>query len=143
MLAGLPRHHGLATIDYRITDPYLDPPDLDDRCYSEQSIRLPDSFWCYDPLAGQPAVNALPAAEKGYISFGCLNNFCKVNPLVLKIWARVLKAVDRSRLIILAGEGTHRQHTLDLLAEEGVAADRVTFVANQPRERVLGVLPRH
>ncbi len=46
---------GISTIDYRITDPHLDPPDLDDRCYSEQSIRLPDSFWCYDPLAGQPA----------------------------------------------------------------------------------------
>ncbi len=40
-------------------------------------------------------------------------------------------------MIILAGEGTYRQHTLDLLAEEGVAADRVTFVANQPREQYL------
>ena len=71
---------GLSTIDYRLTDPYLDPPGLDDRCYSEESIRLPDSFWCYDPLDSEPAVNALPAAEKGYVSFGCLNNFCKVNP---------------------------------------------------------------
>ena len=98
---------------------------------------MPDSFWCYDPLDSEPAVNALPAAEKGYISFGCLNNFCKVNPLVLKIWAQVLKAVDRSRLTLLAGEGSHRQHTLDLLAEEGVARDRVTFVANQPRPQYL------
>ena len=98
---------------------------------------MPDSFWCYDPLDSEPAVNALPAAEKGYISFGCLNNFCKVNPLVLKLWAQVLKAVDRSRLMLLAGEGTHRQHTLDLLAEEGVAGDRVTFVANQPRPQYL------
>ena len=86
---------GLSAIDYRLTDPYLDPPGLDDRCYSEESIRLPDCFWCYDPLDSEPAVNALPAAEKGYVSFGCLNNFCKVNPAVLKLWARVLKAVDR------------------------------------------------
>ena len=98
---------------------------------------MPDSFWCYDPLDSEPAVNALPAAEKGYITFGCLNNFCKVNPLVLKLWAQVLKAVDRSRLTILAGEGTHRQHTLDLLAEEGVGRDRVTFVAHQPRPQYL------
>jgi predicted O-linked N-acetylglucosamine transferase (SPINDLY family) len=135
--AGYPGTTGLSTIDYRLTDPYLDPPELYDHDYSEESIRLPDSFWCYDPLQSEPAVNALPAREKGYISFGCLNNFCKVNTPVLKIWARVLKAVDRSRLMILAGEGTHRQHTLDLLVEEGVARDRVTFVARRPRAQYL------
>ena len=79
---------GLTAIDYRITDPWLDPPGLFDDCYSEESIRLPDSFWCYDPLERQSAVNALPAKENGFITFGCLNNFCKVNSQVLKLWAR-------------------------------------------------------
>ena len=55
----------------------------------------------------------------------------------MEIWARVVKAIDRSRLVILAGEGTHRQHALDLLAEEGVGCDRVTFVAHQPRQQYL------
>ena len=128
---------GIAAVDYRITDPYLDPPGPRVDCYAEESVRLPDCFWCYDPLDGEPPVNALPAAEKGYVSFGCLNNFCKVNPSVLKIWARVLRAVDRSRLTILAGEGTHRRRTLDLLAEEGVGRERVTFVAHQPRPQYL------
>jgi predicted O-linked N-acetylglucosamine transferase (SPINDLY family) len=128
---------GLAAIDYRLTDPHLDPPGREDSYYSEQSIRLPDCFWCYDPLDAEPAVNALPAAEKGYVSFACLNNFCKVNPPVLALWARVLQAVDRSRLTILAGEGAHRDHALDLLAAEGVAPDRVTFVAKQPRQQYL------
>jgi protein O-GlcNAc transferase len=124
-------------MDYRLTDPYLDPPGLFDRYYTEESIRLPHSFWCYDPLDGAPAVNALPAAEHGQVVFGCLNNFCKVNPLVLQLWARVLRAVDCSRLTLLTGEGRHRQHTLDLLAAEGVARDRVTFVANRPRPEYL------
>ena len=135
--AGYPGTTGLSTIDYRLTDPYLDPPDLCDRYYAEQSIRLPDCFWCYDPLDSDAAVNGLPAAEKGYVTFGCLNNFCKVNPPILKIWAQILKAVDRSRLTLLAGEGTHRQCALDLLAEAGVAGDRVTFVAHQPRPQYL------
>jgi predicted O-linked N-acetylglucosamine transferase (SPINDLY family) len=52
-----PGTSGLSVIDYCITDPYLDPPGLDDRCYSEESVRLPDSFWCYDPRDGEPAVN--------------------------------------------------------------------------------------
>jgi predicted O-linked N-acetylglucosamine transferase (SPINDLY family) len=93
---------GLSAMDYRITDPYLDPPGLDDRWYSEESIRLPDCFWCYDPLATWPPVNALPALSSGRITFGSLNNFCKVNDGVLEAWGRILKAVDRSRLIMLA-----------------------------------------
>ena len=128
---------GLTAIDYRITDPWLDPPGLFDDCYSEESIRLPDSFWCYDPLERQSAVNALPAKENGFITFGCLNNFCKVNSQVLKLWAQVLKAVNGSRLTILAPEGAHRQQTLDLLAAEGVVPQRVRFLARRPRPQYL------
>ena len=44
---------GLTTIDYRLTDPYLDPPGVNDHYYSEESVWLPDTFWCYDPLASR------------------------------------------------------------------------------------------
>ena len=88
---GYPGTTGLSTMDYRLTDPYLDPPGENDSCYSEQSIRLPDTFWCYDPLTDQPLVNDLPALANGFITFGCLNNFCKVNDGVLMLWAKVLR----------------------------------------------------
>ena len=94
-------------------------------------------FWCYDPLDRNPAVNALPAAGNGYVTFGCLNNFCKINPGVLRLWAGVLRAVDRSRLTILAAEGSHRRQVLDLLAEEGVDRQRVAFVGHRPRPLYL------
>jgi predicted O-linked N-acetylglucosamine transferase (SPINDLY family) len=78
---------GLATMDYRLTDSYIDPPGIDEGCYSEQSVRLPDSFWCYDPLWSDMALTAPPALKNGSITFGSLNNFCKVNVLVLRLWA--------------------------------------------------------
>ena len=90
---------------------------------------MPDTFWCYDPLTREPAVNSLPAREKGYLTFGCLNNFCKVNAAVLKLWAQVLRAVQHSRIVILAPEGSSRQRTLALLAQEGIVPERVFFVA--------------
>ena len=37
-------------MDYRLSDPRLDPDGFDAH-YSERTLRLPDSFWCYDPLA--------------------------------------------------------------------------------------------
>src|SRR3954447_21778782 len=45
---------GLTAIDYRLTDPWLEAPETWEasapRCYSEESLCLPDTFWCYDPL---------------------------------------------------------------------------------------------
>ena len=133
---------GLSTVDYRLTDPYIDPPGLHDHDYSEESIRLPDAFWCYDPLASEPAVGALPALGNGYITFGCLNNFCKVNDSVLKLWAHVLEAVDGSRLVLLAPQGSPRRRTLDLLERNGVDRDRVTFMAREPRPQYLELYHR-
>jgi predicted O-linked N-acetylglucosamine transferase (SPINDLY family) len=128
---------GLTTMDYRLTDPHIDPPGLDDRYYSETSIRLPETFWCYDPMTNEPAVNALPALERGHVTFGSLNSFRKVNAAVLKLWARMLGSVDRSCLLLAAAEGPQRQHALELLEKEGIAPERVIFVGSQSRARYL------
>jgi predicted O-linked N-acetylglucosamine transferase (SPINDLY family) len=124
---------GLSTMDYRITDVHLDPPGLDDAHYSEQSIRLADSFWCYDPLTGEPEVNPLPARACGHVTFCCLNSFCKMNRQVLALWARVLQEVEGSRLAILAAPGQHREQTRQFLREKGIAGDRLAFVVRRPR----------
>jgi protein O-GlcNAc transferase len=128
-----PGTSGLQSIDYRLTDSYLDPPGLHDQYYSERSIRLPDCFWCYDPLTNEPSVNGLPALENGYITFGCLNNFCKVNCGVLEVWARVLLAVANSRLLLLAPEGSVRRDIVAFFNRAGVSADRIVFAARQPQ----------
>jgi predicted O-linked N-acetylglucosamine transferase (SPINDLY family) len=141
--AGYPGSTGLTAIDYRLSDPYLDPPGIDESIYSEKTVRLPHSFWCYDPLdCGDLPVNNLPAQSNGYITFGCLNNFCKVNDPVLRLWASVLRAVPSSRLILLAPDGSHRQHTLELLREEGIAFERIEFVSQQPRRKYLELYHR-
>ncbi len=121
---------GLATIDYRLTDPYLDPPGLFDAFYREESIRLPETFWCYDPLTDQPAINALPAATSGVVTFGCLNNFHKVSDASLRLWARVLTRVPRSRLLLVAPVEPRRR-VLSILEDDGIARERVEFAAGR------------
>ena len=86
--AGYPGSTGLTTIDYRLSDPYLDPPERDPSVYSEQTVRLPNSFWCYDPAESKDlAVNSLPALSSRQITFGYLGNFFKVNEPQLRLWA--------------------------------------------------------
>jgi predicted O-linked N-acetylglucosamine transferase (SPINDLY family) len=119
---------GLAAMEYRLSDPYLDSPESDCRQYSEKTVRLPDTFWCYDPLATGPEVGPLPALARGQVAFGCLNNFAKVNPDVLELWGRVLRECAGSRLIVLAPAGAARTRVRTALARHGVDGSRVEFV---------------
>ncbi|MBF0153400.1 MAG: tetratricopeptide repeat protein [Magnetococcales bacterium] len=128
---------GLPAMDYRLTDPWLDPPGLGDDCYTERSIRLPDTFWCYDPLVSGLQPNALPALTTGHITFGCLNNFCKVSDATLERFGDVMARVPGSRLILLAPPGGHRRRVCDLLGLRGVTPERIEFVACQPRSHYL------
>src|SRR5207248_435021 len=106
-------------------------------CYSEHSVRLPASFWCYDPMSDEPAVNSLPAQTTGHVTFGCLNNFCKINTYTLALWAGVLRAVPDAHLCLLAPAGAGRAAVLSFLAGAGVAAERVRFADKAPRPRYL------
>jgi protein O-GlcNAc transferase len=115
---------GAEGVDYRITDPLLDPPGAA-LPYSERSLWLPHSFWCYDPASEQPAVNDLPALASGRVTFGCLNNFLKVNPAVLELWGRVLQSVPDSELLLLAPSAWAREFAQSELEKQGVSPKRV------------------
>jgi predicted O-linked N-acetylglucosamine transferase (SPINDLY family) len=128
---------GLSAMDYRLTDPWLDPPGTDLADYSEVSIHLPDTFWCYDPLTREPDVGPLPAEHAGRVTFGCLNRFCKTNPEVLSLWAQVVAAVPGSRMIVRAFPGQARERVRDAFARAGVDAERIEFVSFQPRDEYL------
>jgi len=126
--AAYPGTTGLATMDYRLTDPYLDPPGETDADYTERSVRL-RSFWCYEPPEETPPVGPLPAERNGFVTFGCYNNFAKVSRPTLELWARVLQALPGSRLVLLAPAGRCRDAVHSLFEQAGVTSDRVAFVA--------------
>ena len=122
-----PGSSGLTRMDYRITDPVLDPPGATDHFYTEQSIRL-ETFWCFEPPADSPAVGPLPVGKKGYVTFGCLNSFAKVNDATLELWREILAAVPSSRLVLMPPKGK----TIDRLREKlGVAPARLIALPRQ------------
>ncbi|MEP6670073.1 MAG: tetratricopeptide repeat protein [Chthoniobacter sp.] len=132
--AGYPASTGLGAIEHRISDRYLDG---NKDAGESDHLSFIDSFWCYDPCGVELMVNKLPAQETGTVTFGSLNDFCKINEPVLKLWARVLEKVKDSRLLLLTYAGSHRQRTLDVLAREGIAAHRIAFVEPRPRREYL------
>jgi predicted O-linked N-acetylglucosamine transferase (SPINDLY family) len=128
---------GLETMDYRLSDPHLDPPETDGSVYTERTIRLPQTYWCYPTPDASPEVALLPALSAGYVTFGCFNNYAKVTRQMLQVWCRILKQVPASRLIVHAHEGAHRQAVRDLFENEGVDPARLQFNGFQRLESYL------
>jgi protein O-GlcNAc transferase len=126
---GYPNTTGLATMDYRISDNYLDPPGVSDALYTERLLRMPHSLWCYRPPAPTPDVNPLPAPQCGVTTFGSLHSFTKLNRKVIDLWARILARLPDSELLIAvvpSGESGARLRAQ--FAAHGIDAARVHLV---------------
>jgi len=124
-------------VDYRISDPYVDPVGVDEECYTEKTVRLPETAWCYDPLTDPLPVNTLPAIANDYLTFGSLNRLIKINPPVVAAWAEILRAVSNSRLRLLAIAGSVRPRLLDQFQQLGVDRGRIDFIDKLPRRQYL------
>jgi predicted O-linked N-acetylglucosamine transferase (SPINDLY family) len=130
---GLPATTGLSTIDYRITDPYLDPMGATDGDYTECSIRLPHCFWVYHRPEEAPPVGPLPAAGNGFVTFGCLNQFGKISVAAMELWIRILQRIPGAHLVLQAPAGRRLDSVRALLEQAGIGADRVVFAAKVGR----------
>jgi predicted O-linked N-acetylglucosamine transferase (SPINDLY family) len=118
----------LSAIDYRLTDRHLDPDESKDRLSPKKSIHLTGTYWCYPARPDPIPPGNLPAAENGFVTFGCLNKFSKISEAALEIWARLIADVAASKLMLHAPPGNHRQRTLDCLSARGIDPQRVEFV---------------
>jgi len=132
-LFGYPATTGLKTMDYRITDAMTDPPGESEQLYSEKLLRLPDLSWVYVPPTDAPAPSVLPAAGRRSFTFGCLNHPGKFSAPCLEAWAAILKAVPKSRLVLLAGKSVEAAESLGArFTQLGIASERLELVYRLP-----------
>jgi predicted O-linked N-acetylglucosamine transferase (SPINDLY family) len=134
---------GMKAMDYRLTDDWADPPGTTEQYYTETLVRLPRSFFCYLPSSDAPAIGPLPMVDNGFVTFGSFNAYSKVTTQVLATWARLLHAVPRSRLVILANAAPSLIERIAAFFEgAGIGADRLTIADRRPRNRYLELIDR-
>jgi predicted O-linked N-acetylglucosamine transferase (SPINDLY family) len=144
---------GMRTVDYWLTDPVIHPEGdgaegagpVAER-FVERLMRLPHLI-IHQPPEGAPDPAPPPHLAAGHIAFGSFNNPAKLTPDVIRLWARVLKAVPGARMVLkffsVMGNAGFRDRVLGQFADAGVGADRVEF-QGQSSERAahLGELAR-
>ena len=126
---------GLDAMDYRITDQFLEGTAGSEEEFVEKPLFIP-SYWCYKPPIWNIESAPPPSIKNGYVTFGCLNSFKKVSPIIRDIWLELLGALPNSRLMIHAGEGSHRGKFLDACAAK-VDPGRIEFIGPQPMSDYL------
>ena len=139
---GYPGTLGIPAIDYVIADAVVIPHG-DERWYSEQVVRLPDSYQVND--AGRAIdEHAPPRGELGLPGHGfvfcCFNNTYKILPDVFGIWMRLLDAVPGSVLWLLADNDAAVRNLRREAAARGIAPERLVFA---PRVAQGAHLARH
>ena len=139
---GYPHSTGVGAIDYRLTDAVADPPGTTERYHVEQLVRLEGCAWCYKPDDGLPPPDDPPALRDGFVTFGSFNRMAKLTPPVASLWARVLEAVPRSRLMVLAAGGDANAPVRRMLESAGVPSDRLRLVPSGSRAQYLDLCLR-
>jgi len=153
--AGYPASTGLDAIGYRLSDRWLEGMGekmadgqwqtacggaelcVGDSRRRRERVFLLDSFWCYEPEKTAAPVGELPARAQGWVTFGALHNFCKVNEPMLELWARVLQNVPDSRLLLLRGGGNYAERTRQFFERHGIDVSRVEFLDVRARGEYL------
>ena len=118
---------GMKSIDYILLDPVSAPPGAEG-FYSESVVRLPHGRFTHLAPPYTPEVADPPCLTKNFVTFGSFNNVAKIGPEVIRVWAEILRANPRSRLLLkwMSFQETQlRRRFLAAFAAHGIAEDRI------------------
>ncbi|WP_024517849.1 tetratricopeptide repeat protein [Bradyrhizobium sp. Tv2a-2] len=124
---------GLRTMDYLLADPVIIPGDVR-HMFAERVHDLPCVI-TMEPLSdGQPS--ALPMLRNGFVTFGVFNRIDKISDEALAVWARLLRAVTDSKIIVkhfALDEAFLRDGLIARFVAQGVAQERVICIGSTDR----------
>jgi len=97
---GFPGSTGIDAMDTRIADA-VSVTESEENFFPERVVRLGEGYHTID-LPEDVDIGLLPSLNGKAFAFGSFNNLAKASPTTLRLWAKVLKAVPDSVLILKA-----------------------------------------
>jgi predicted O-linked N-acetylglucosamine transferase (SPINDLY family) len=132
---------GLSAMDYFLGNASL-VPDGAEAFFSEQVFRLWHPPFCYRPPENMPPASPLPARANGCITFACFSRPTRVNRRVIAVWAQILTAIPRARLVLNHQpfvDGSTRELFLAHFAAHGVDPQRIVLDYSSPWQALNGI----
>jgi protein O-GlcNAc transferase len=134
---GYPNTTGLKRIDYFLTDAIRETPETA-AFFTEELIHLPHGACCFEAPSEIPITDP-PSRTHGQMTFGSTHRMEKLSHECLQLWARVLRAVPDSRLLMIRDSLVHtttQEIIRDRLREAGVDISRVEFAGKIPNDHL-------
>ena len=143
-VGGLFNTTGLSQMDWILADK-IEIPEGDEKWYTESIYRMPDDYIVYNPPFYAPEISELPATKNGYITFGNLNNLAKTNSFSIKLWADILHAVPKSKLLLKTRKMdsvSAQDHIRQAFASHGISDRRLIFEGGEQHRSFMNVYNR-
>lgn len=133
---------GLAAMDYVLADRFVVPAH-DEVCFTEKVYPLPDSYLCFS--IPDIDVRVGPRGADCPLTFGNFNNHAKTTPAAIALWARILRQIPGSQLLLKTRameDEVARQLLIERFAGHGISAERLLLEGAAPRAELLAAYNR-
>lgn len=137
---GYPATTGMRTIDFRLVDEVTDPPGCEE-LLSEKPLRIGAPFLCFSPPTDAPAVDLTPPSMRAGasgVTFAAFNALHKLNDQTLAMWARVLRELPGSRLLVKAAaskDHSTQKRAIERFVAAGMGESQVEWLSHIPGQR--------
>lgn len=121
---------GLSRIDARFVDEITDPSPDADSLATENLVRLPGCFLCYQPPESLPGVRD-PDPDRP-ITIGSFNNLKKLSDSTVKVWVQILEQRPLTQLLIKSSKLANdefRSELIERFSAQGIDQSRLDLRA--------------
>ena len=132
--------YAMEEMDYMLTDKILIQDEKEEKYYSETVFHMEEGMAATTPY-NLPEINReIPYDRNGYITFGSMNKFHKINQNVIAVWSRILQEVPNSKLLIDArtiSAPSSKKLIKEQFGFHGITDDRLIIRDSYERETFL------
>ena len=117
---------GINEIDYLIADTNL-ITEMEKDLYCEKIIFLKDIWNCHTGFDFRRLENPAPIKKNKHITFGSFNNFNKISIEVVEVWSKILKSINKSKLILKSSQKHDTKKLKEMFRTKGIHDSIIFF----------------
>ena len=117
---------GINEIDYLIADTNL-ITEMEKDLYCEKIIFLKDIWNCHTGFDFRRLENPAPIKKNKHITFGSFNNFNKISIEVVEVWSKILKSINKSKLILKSSQKHDTKKLKEMFRTNGIHDSIIFF----------------